>query len=181
MTGLSYILKLLLQWLLLWQLQCHTAGSCRHLTYATDIHLSLQPIVDQAKDTVGNLLEPFRDQYKTLSPKGKFVTGAVAGIASSKVVVRTSMKAIKYTSAVIIITEVLSRSGVLDEVELSEESNQVVHLVRQKTVQTVAFCRDCIHKHATTENLRNIYEYALKRDKMTTMGFATGAAAGLVW
>lgn len=141
----------------------------------------IQPLVKQAKDTVGEALEPFRQQYTTLSPKGKFVTGAMCGLASSKIVVRTSMKALKYSGAVVIIFEVLGKAGVLDEVELSEGSNQIVQLVRQKTVKTATYCRDCIHKHVTINNVRNFYENALIKDKMTTMGFASGAAVGLAW
>ena len=77
--------------------------------------------------------------------------------------------------------EVLGRTGVLDDVELSDESNQIVQLVRQKAVQTATYCRNCIHEHVTINNVRNVYENALNNDKMTTMGFASGAAIGLVW
>ena len=101
----TFISKVVLQWLLLWQIQSFNI-------YPKDGHFlvaeaQIQPIVKQAKDTVAEALEPFRQQYTTLSPKGKFVTGAMCGLASSKIVVRTSMKALKYSGAVVIICKFL--------------------------------------------------------------------------
>lgn len=52
--------------------------------------------------TKKNIIQPIKQQYNTLSPKGKFASTAFAGFATSRYTIGTTIKVAKYTGAAFI-------------------------------------------------------------------------------
>ena len=78
-------------------------------------------------------------------------------------------------------TEVLHQAGVLDEISYpSDSSHKFIHDMRQKIASTVNDCRITVRKHLNVDNMRKVYTSCLENEKMGTLGFTTGAVAGLL-
>ena len=82
-------------------------------------------------------------------------------------------------------TEVLHQAGVLDDISYpssssSDSSHKFIRGIRQKITSTVNDCRITVRKHLSVENMRQVYKSCLENDKMGTLGFTTGAVAGLL-
>ena len=78
-------------------------------------------------------------------------------------------------------SEVLDQTGVLDDVELSEDSSTVLAIAKRKMKTTVNDCRYIVKDHLNIEKMRSTFRACQEKDKLATMGFTTGAVAGLVW
>jgi hypothetical protein len=78
-------------------------------------------------------------------------------------------------------SEVLDQVGVLDNVELSEDSSTVLAIAKRKMRDTVNDCRHVVKDHLSIEKMRSNFRACQETDKLATMGFTTGAVAGLVW
>jgi len=78
-------------------------------------------------------------------------------------------------------SEVLNQVGVLDKVDLPEGSDQFVNNIKQKITGAVNDCRLAVRSHCSVDKIRDAYGSALEKDKMGTLGWTTGAVAGLVW
>jgi len=136
------------------------------------------------EDTVDNIkeaLQPLKDKYDDLPPKGKFGIGAIGGFACTKMTVGTTVKVAKITGAAFIISEVLNQAGVFEMVSLPEQGDDMILAVRKKVSGAVNDCRLAVRKHLSVDKFRSGYESCLRADKMGTLGFTTGAVAGLVW
>lgn len=133
------------------------------------------------KDVVGTALEPLKSEFYKLSPKGRYATGVVAGYTSAKIAYKTTAKVVKYTGVAFIAAEIANQAGLLEDVQLSEENSKSLQLARQKVTETVNSCRLQVRKHVSIDNMRSLFDRTMEKDTMGTLGFATGAVAGLVW
>mmetsp|Transcript_10741 Transcript_10741/g.13580 ORF Transcript_10741/g.13580 Transcript_10741/m.13580 type:complete len:191 (-) Transcript_10741:79-651(-) len=163
----------------------HFNGGVFFVVEAISLPAGLPPFIADTAEVIidvtdNNIIQPLKEQYDNLPPKGKFVSMAIAGFATSRVTVRTSVKAIKYTGAAFIISEVLNHAGILDDIELSEESTQVFKMVKRKITSKVNDCRLLVRKHCSMHNIRDTFDNCIEKDKLATLGFTTGAVAGLV-
>mmetsp|Transcript_2348 Transcript_2348/g.3496 ORF Transcript_2348/g.3496 Transcript_2348/m.3496 type:complete len:174 (+) Transcript_2348:118-639(+) len=143
--------------------------------------LQLKEMFDDTKENFKETIQPAKEKYEELPPKGKFGVGALAGYVATKTTVRSTVKAAKYTGAAFIISEVLNQAGVLEKVDIPAGGNEMLQNVKQKVTGAVNDCRLAVRKHCSVDKARNIFQVAIKKDKMGTLGFTTGAVAGLVW
>jgi hypothetical protein len=154
-----------------------------HTNAVAIIQTSSSSVLDEATDiiqnTAGQALEHVKSKYNQLPPKGKFATGAICGFTSSKIIVKQTMRTVKFAGAAFIISEVMDRVGLLDDVKTN--NHQAIQMMKQKVTSTIKDCRLSIQKHVTLDNVRSIFDNAMTQDKMATLGFTTGTVAGLVW
>lgn len=138
----------------------------------------IEDAVNVIKSRTKDAIEPICEKYDELPSQGKFGAGVVGGYTVTKLSVRTTVKAAKYTGAAFILSEVLNQAGILDHV--SEDGEEIMLKARQKVTGVVNDCRLAVRKHLSYEKFRSCYEECMKKDKMGTLGFTTGAVASLV-
>lgn len=74
-----------------------------HAQDMSDTQIMIHEKKEQLLDfTKANIIQPIKEQYSTLSPKGKFFSTAFVGFATSRVTVKTTVKAAKYAGAAFI-------------------------------------------------------------------------------
>jgi hypothetical protein len=141
----------------------------------------LEDIMDDLRERTMVCLQPLFERFDDLPPKGKFGVSAVGGFAATKISIRTTMKAVKVGGAAFIMTEVLHQAGVLDDASnRSDLSHDFFHGIQQKVASTVNDCRIAVREHLNMDNMRRVYKSCLENEKMGTLGFTTGAVAGLL-
>lgn len=133
------------------------------------------------RNIIGTALEPLEGEFHKLSPKGRYATGVVVGYTSAKFAYRTTVKIAKCTGAAFIVAEVANRVGLLDDIQLSEEKSQSLQIVRKKVTETMNCCRLEVRKRFSIDNMKSLFDRTMEKDTMCSLGFATGAVAGLVW
>ena len=113
-------------------------------------------------------LQLLKDKYEDLPPPGKFAATAVVGFFGSRVALKTFVGAAKVAGAAFIATEVLSASGVLDDMPPFVDDH----------VQTVTSVKDRVLLEA--DKFRKGVRKSLKKEKMAALGFASGAFVGII-
>lgn len=143
---------------------------------------TIEDLTQDLKDKTMVSLQPLVEKFDNLPPKGKFGISALGGFAITKISIRTTMKAVKIGGAAFIMTEVLHQAGVLDSVSnRSEASHEIIYGIRQKIASTVNGCRIAVRRKLNVDNMRQVYKSCLENEKMGTLGFTTGAVAGLLF
>jgi len=132
-------------------------------------------------DMIRSFVKPLFEKYDTFNPKGKFATGALVSFVTTKRVVDTTVKTAKYACAAYIASEALHYSGVLEDLDIPIDSEKLVQRTKTQAFQFVDDCRRCVRTQLNPRKVKAAAETALKKDKMTTLGAATGLIAGLVW
>mmetsp|Transcript_12661 Transcript_12661/g.23732 ORF Transcript_12661/g.23732 Transcript_12661/m.23732 type:complete len:168 (-) Transcript_12661:88-591(-) len=141
----------------------------------------VEDVVDDLREKTIDSLQPLFDKFDDLPPKGKFGVSAIGGFAITKISMRTTIKVVKVGGAAFIMTEVLHQAGVLDDFSYpSDSSHKFILGIRQKIASTVNECRITVRKHLNVDNMRQVYKSCLQNEKMGTLGFTTGAVAGLL-
>lgn len=126
------------------------------------------------------VLTPLKKKYDTLPPKGKFATGALAGFTATRVVASTAIKGAKIVGVAFVASEVLNYAGLLDVDELMKENADLVNRV-QKTFKTnMDKVRVQIRHHLNPNSVKGYIETAVEKDRMGTLGLATGIASGIL-
>lgn len=169
----SIITKILLSFLLISSSPCS----------AFNLDETLQETLTSLQSSTTETLQPLIDQYDSLPPKGRFGIGCIGGYTVTKLSVRTAVRAAKYTGAAFILSEVLNHAGVLDPIsdKMSDEGAEIANIVRKKVKMVVNDCRMAVRNHVRLDKMREGYERCMERDQLGTLGFTTGAVAGLVW
>jgi len=139
----------------------------------------ISKVTADVRDQIGTALEPLQGEFHKMSPKGRYATGVVVGYTSTKFAFKTTVKIAKVSGAAFIVSEVANRAGVLSNI--SEENAESLQTVRQKVTETVNCCRLQVRKHLSIGNIRSIFDRTMEKDTMGTLGFTTGAVAGLVF
>jgi hypothetical protein len=141
----------------------------------------IEETMDTIKYTALRVTQPLYEKYDELPGNGKFGVGAVGGYIATKLSIRTTVTAAKYTGAAFILSEVMNQAGLLDRVAPSGNGDEMLFKVKRKVTKTVNDCRLAAKKHLSYETFKSGYETCVKKDKMGTLGLTTGAVAGLVF
>ena len=127
-----------------------------------------QDFMEESQEKSGRPFGIIREKYEELPPAGKFAACAAIGFCGSRAALKTFVGAAKVAGAAFIATEVLSMSGVLDDMPSYIDDH----------VQTVASVKDRILSEAS--KYRKGVREALKGEKMAALGFATGGFVAMV-
>mmetsp|Transcript_11484 Transcript_11484/g.27083 ORF Transcript_11484/g.27083 Transcript_11484/m.27083 type:complete len:163 (-) Transcript_11484:191-679(-) len=130
--------------------------------------------------------QSLKDQYDSLSPKGKFAVGAGVGYVGAKVVVGSAVKAIKVAGAAFIASEVMNAAGVFKDIDLPDSVDNVLDdakpfmdIAKKRTLVAINDLRTTVRRKINPAKLRYNLEEALVKERMATLGAATGAFVGL--
>mmetsp|Transcript_12736 Transcript_12736/g.16756 ORF Transcript_12736/g.16756 Transcript_12736/m.16756 type:complete len:164 (+) Transcript_12736:81-572(+) len=137
---------------------------------------------DDAVGEVGDLFQNLKESYyDNLPANGKFATGAVAGFAASRFTVNRAVGALKFAGAAFIASEVIERTGVFDKVDLLSDENEArLEMAKRSLTKTVKKFSTRVKNELKPAKIEATINAAFKQEKMCTMGFASGAFAGLV-
>eukprot|EP00562_Extubocellulus_spinifer_P007479 CAMPEP_0178505422 /NCGR_PEP_ID=MMETSP0696-20121128/19121_1 /TAXON_ID=265572 /ORGANISM="Extubocellulus spinifer, Strain CCMP396" /LENGTH=142 /DNA_ID=CAMNT_0020134729 /DNA_START=81 /DNA_END=509 /DNA_ORIENTATION=- len=130
--------------------------------------------------------QSLRDQYDSLPPKGKFATGAVVGFVGAKIAVGSAVKAAKVAGAAFIASEVMNAAGVFNDIDLPDSVDNVLddakpfmQIAKKRTLTTINDLRTTVREKINPAKLRENLEEAMVKERMVTLGAATGAFVGL--
>jgi len=138
------------------------------------------------KDVIDPIVRPTIDscqlKYNSLSDNGRFVTGACVGFGTAKVVIGTTIKALKTVGAAYIVFEGLEYAGILKKGYSHQTKSQRAALAhaRDYVLRTVDGVRHDVRNTINPEVLRNRWNRSMKKDKAGSVGFATGAFLGFI-
>jgi len=152
-------------------------------------------IIEETMETVKQQtlrsIQPLNEQYNSLPPKAKFGVSALGGFLATKLTIRQTVKIAKFGGAAFVLSEVMHQTGVLDTIEgntnidfddiLSDGSEEALRGLKQKVCHRIDQCRMTVREQLNLNKIREEYKNCLDRDKLGTLGFTTGAVAGLVW
>uniref|UniRef100_A0A7S1ZZG1 Uncharacterized protein n=1 Tax=Trieres chinensis TaxID=1514140 RepID=A0A7S1ZZG1_TRICV len=138
----------------------------------------------EAEDARAFIPAPLRQKFDELPPKGKFATGAFVGFAATRMAIRTAVKVVKFAGAVFVVSEAMNVAGVFDNIDLpdviEENGEELLKKARRRVVGTVNDFRMEVRQRLKPEKVRSVIEGALEKERMATLGVATGAFAGLI-
>ena len=138
------------------------------------------------KDVIDPIVRPTIDscqlKYNSLSDNGRFVTGACVGFGTAKIVIGTTIKALKTVGAAYIVFEGLEYAGILQKGYSHQTKSQQAALAhaRDYVLRTVDGVRHDVRNTINPEVLRNRWNRSMKKDKAGSVGFATGAFLGFI-
>lgn len=127
-------------------------------------------------------IDSCRLKYNSLSDNGRFVNGACVGFGTAKVVIGTTIKALKTVGAAYIVFEGLEYAGILKKGYSHQTKSQQAALAhaRDYVLRTVDGVRHDVRNTINPEVLRNRWNRSMKKDKAGSVGFATGAFLGFI-
>ncbi|CAB9502729.1 expressed unknown protein [Seminavis robusta] len=112
-------------------------------------------------------LQALREKFDELPSGAKVATSAGAGFVTSRVALKTFVSAAKVAGAAFIATEVLSVSGVLDNMpDFLEDQVQSAKNVKDRCLMEA-------------NKLRKGFRETLQKEKLAGLGFACGAFVGM--
>jgi hypothetical protein len=153
------------------------------LDYDNNITVLATPeIIEDAVDTIKTkAIDPLYEKYEELPPNGRFGVGLASGYVGTKVSIRSTVKAAKYTGAAFLLSEVLNQTGMLDKVAPSGNGDEMLSKLKRKMSNTVNHCRSVARENLSYEKIQSCFEKCVKKDRMGTLGLTTGAVAGLIF
>jgi len=121
-------------------------------------------------------LEPWKERYHKLSPKGKFLTSAFAGYMSSKVGVKPTIQAFKVTSAIYITSEAIHSTGILSQTKINSSPLTIPQQTRNMICRAFHTYHVVIRKYVSLNMLKSsIYRTTRNIGRVGVLGFSTGA------
>eukprot|EP00428_Durinskia_dybowskii_P046548 CAMPEP_0170352310 /NCGR_PEP_ID=MMETSP0116_2-20130129/77466_1 /TAXON_ID=400756 /ORGANISM="Durinskia baltica, Strain CSIRO CS-38" /LENGTH=156 /DNA_ID=CAMNT_0010606235 /DNA_START=124 /DNA_END=594 /DNA_ORIENTATION=+ len=125
-----------------------------------------------------NVFSYLQEKYEEMPEKGRFAAGAVAGFVGSRVAVRSAVTIIKVAGAAYIATEVMNAAGVLDDIDvrLSDEQTELVQGLKRRALTLADEFRTTVRRRLNPDKIKLLME----KDRMATMGVATGAFVGFL-
>ena len=138
---------------------------------------------DDIKSPIESITVPLKQQFDALPPKGKFATGAFVGFAATRVAIKTTTGILKIAGATFVASEVLNRAGVFNTVDLpdiSEENMALLKKARRVAASSLNNFRMEVRQRLSPEKVKSVFDSALEKERMGTLGLASGAVAGFV-
>jgi hypothetical protein len=132
----------------------------------------------RAEEPSLGIFDTMKETYEDLPPPGKFAAGAVLGFTGTRFVVNKAVGIAKIAGAAFIASEALNAAGVLEKIP--KENMQTVQMVKQSAVNVLEDFRLTVRRRLKPEGIRNSFEAMLNKERMTTLGFASGAFVSCV-
>eukprot|EP00428_Durinskia_dybowskii_P008530 CAMPEP_0170307328 /NCGR_PEP_ID=MMETSP0116_2-20130129/54078_1 /TAXON_ID=400756 /ORGANISM="Durinskia baltica, Strain CSIRO CS-38" /LENGTH=153 /DNA_ID=CAMNT_0010559459 /DNA_START=124 /DNA_END=586 /DNA_ORIENTATION=- len=122
-----------------------------------------------------NVFSYLQEKYEEMPEKGRFAAGAVAGfvvpgLLSDRLSPSSKLQELQ--------TEVMNAAGVLDDIDvrLSDEQTELVQGLKRRALTLADEFRTTVRRRLNPDKIKLLME----KDRMATMGVATGAFVGFL-